>query len=43
LKREFEEAYPGISFQSATVLKDYLEAEQQNEYKVPVIELNNKK
>jgi hypothetical protein len=40
---EFEQSYPHISFFSASVLKDYLEAEQQNEYKVPVVEVNNKK
>ena len=40
---EFENEYAAISSHSSTVLKDYLEAEQMNEYKVPVIEIKNKK
>lgn len=40
---EIKREYDRVASHGFNVLKEYLEAEQQNEYKVPVIEIKNKK
>ena len=44
MKSELQKSYSKISAISSSVIKIYLEADQQlQDYKVPVIEMNNKK